>query len=403
MTTAAKISIACGMALATSIACDRAIGALGYPADWSPPVAYGPNHDEIRRNVEFTYRFRTNSLGIRYGELPLERASTAEYRMLVLGDSYAEGFGVEEPSTFAARLERAFSTPSRQVDFINCGLTGTGPLQYGRVFLDVGLRYHPDGVLIVLHANDVSDTDPRAYDMVRRGLWYIPPDAERSTLRRVAHTIWPHAYLIGRGLLEQYHSRHPENTVDALKDLARSKGISSERIASWEASLPPDLVPLIGTDQFSWWMLGTGLVNPASWTDSLDIDTPVARQRWNAMAGVLTELVRQARTRHLWVAAVFAPIAFQYDPAYGNVWRAAGVHIRPEWLTENTEFQRRLSRWAVDDHVPLLDLTATFREAVMAGQHALSFRMDPHWTAAGHALAAETIRPWLESANQALR
>jgi len=402
LTAAAKIALVAGVGVAASFLGDRALGALGFAADWAPPADHGPNHDEVRHNVEFNYAFRTNSQGIRYRELPLAKTSPAEYRTLVLGDSYAEGFGVDESKTFANRLEQTLSNSSRQAEFINCGLTGTGPLQYGRVFLDVGLRYHPDGVLIVLHANDVSDTDSRSYEMVNRGIWFIPPDAERSPARRAAHALWPHAYLMGRGMLAQYQRRHPGNAVASLENLAKTKGVSQERIAVWQKSLPPDLAKLIGTDEFSWWILGLGLVNQAYWTDSLDIDTESARARWNAMDGVLTELVNQARGRNLPVAVVFAPIAFQYDPEYGDLWRQVGVHVRREWLSEETELERRLQQWAGDRGVPLLNLTPRFRQAVRDGRRGLNFRLDPHWTEAGHALAADAIATWLSSVNPSL-
>ena len=397
-----KIAVVLAILLVASLAGDRALGLLGFAADWAPPVDHGPNHDEVRTNPEFKYVFRTNSQGLRYRELPLEKTAPSEYRTLVLGDSYVEGFGIDERATFASRLETVFSTPSRQAEFINCGLTGTGPLQYGRVFLDVGLRYHPDAVLLVVHANDVSDTDSRSYDMVKRGIWYIPPDAERSPARRAAHALWPHAYLMGRGVLDQYHRRHPGSAIAGLEDLAKTKGVSQSRIDAWQKSLPPELAKLVGTDQFSWWILGLGLVNPAYWTDSLDIDTESARARWTAMSGVLTETVKQARARNLAVAVVFAPVAFQYDPEYGDLWTHVGVHVRREWLTEQSELERSLQRWANEDDVPFLNLTTPFREAVRDGRRGLNFRMDPHWTEAGHAVAADAIAAWLPAVNRHL-
>ncbi len=50
--------------------------------------------------------------------------------------------------------------------------------------------------------------------------------------------------------------------------------------------------------------------------------------------------------------------------------------------------QQRLAAWSAQSGVPVIDLLPGFRAA--ANPH-LYFNADPHWTPAGHALAAQLI------------
>ncbi len=106
-----------------------------------------PRHTEVRKNIEFQYEFSANSLGLRYPEVPFKKPSQ-DLRVYVAGDSFVEGMGVREEETFCALLEKKFTTAQHDVHFINGGFAGTGPMEYGNVFLQVGLKVHPDGLLL---------------------------------------------------------------------------------------------------------------------------------------------------------------------------------------------------------------------------------------------------------------
>ena len=119
----------------------------GYPTEVPERITHPANYEEFRQNLEFQYVFKTNSRGLRYREIPKEKP-LGTYRVFVSGDSFTEGLGVEDGQRFTDLLERQFHSSDTNALFINGGLTGTGPLQYGKLFLDVGLSYKPDALLI---------------------------------------------------------------------------------------------------------------------------------------------------------------------------------------------------------------------------------------------------------------
>jgi hypothetical protein len=91
-----------------SLLTDRMLGLFGFPTELQLQTSHAPNFREVRRNIEFTHEFQTNSQGLRYKEIPL-RKPPGTFRIFVVGDSMTEGTGVQSNETFSAILEDAFS------------------------------------------------------------------------------------------------------------------------------------------------------------------------------------------------------------------------------------------------------------------------------------------------------
>ena len=102
--------------------------------------------------AEFHHLVSTNALGFRSPELPPAKPSD-RVRVLVLGDSFAYGVGVEDDATFAARLEAL--DPRLEVQ--NAGVNGYPPGQELLLLREVGLGVQPDVVLLAFFWNDVTE------------------------------------------------------------------------------------------------------------------------------------------------------------------------------------------------------------------------------------------------------
>lgn len=396
-----KVTLAATSALVFSLLLDRLLLLLGFPSH--PPVSYcnPAGLDELRRNIEFNYRFTTNSQGVRYDDIPLAKPA-GSWRVLVVGDSFVEGVGVDVAARFTERLQGSFRGNGRQVSFINGGLAGTGPLDYGRVFLKVGLKYNVDGLLIVLYANDIADTPPAAtpLDMTSETPVDMYPDADYTLWHRAIQHLWPRAFTqlrLLRTSREYREKTRPRDFVQAVSAAAARAGVTQEQIERWKMSLPADLVTAFHKGMFNGSILSKGLLYPTHWTDSLDVDTPLAERKWRAMASILSAIVTAARSRGLEVGVVFVPVSFQYDPAShgeSNPWIRTGTVIRDAWLSGHTEVERRLEAWAKELAVPFLDLTDSLREAAKTRRD-LTWPLDGHWTPEGHLVASRAMYQWM--------
>lgn len=375
--------------------CDWALAALGYPSE--PPEYFGhpANFLEPRNSIEFRYTFQTNSQGLRHRELPLEKAPGTR-RIFVVGDSFTEGDGVSDEDRFSDLLDARFSALGSEVQFLNGGLTGTGPLEYGRFFFGVGTKYSPDALLICVFVNDVANT-PEHHDPAH-GL--KPP--KHSLKSRIFDALWPRIHAQVRGFINrwEYDSRAITNDlVGTISKEARSRGIPEGEIDKWQRSLPKELVDAANRGEFQGAELTPGLLYPDYWVDSIDISNDGARKKWENMASILDEIVKEARNRQIEPAVVLIPSKFQYDPRSHGVtdpYVVTGTKVDSKWLVEETEIQRRMKNWAASAQTPLLDLTPVFRQAVKSHSD-LNYVYDLHWTPHGHQIAADAIAGWLES------
>ncbi len=126
---------------------------------------------------EFSVDVEINALGMRDTEYAEERG--ARRRMLVIGDSFAWGFGVEHSERFTEILE----TSHYDWEIMNASVNGYGTDQELLYLRDRGFRLQPDVILMLLHANDFEN------NASAEQYWYNKPrftlDGDSLVLRNV--------------------------------------------------------------------------------------------------------------------------------------------------------------------------------------------------------------------------
>jgi hypothetical protein len=201
---------------------DQLLSALGYPEEVPLKSGHRPNVSKALKNIEFEYAFTTNDLGIRYPQIPLEKPP-GDVRVLLIGDSFTEGVGVEAADTFGTHLEQHYNSISKnRVEFVNAGLGGEGPPRFWRVFNDVGLKLDPDGVLICLYANDLMDT-PESLE--REDLYRLGP--ERHGFDKLTHDILPriHNLLVEAWRIIVREMKQTGGFVDTVATMPESRAL----------------------------------------------------------------------------------------------------------------------------------------------------------------------------------
>ena len=376
---------------------DRFLIFFGYPSDKPIIYMHPKNLNQKRTNIEFEYSFNTNNQGIRYREIPLEKANN-ENRIFLLGDSFTEGYGVAAEKGFGSLLEVYFnSTQKKLIQFINGGLAGAGPVEYLKVFQKVGLKYNVDGLLICLFANDVSDMPESETPEDIHTLYQ-----KRRGMKKLLHNLYPRIYTMIEKLIDRYIYKSKTETSDFVSLISKKAlqtGISSEKITKWKKTLPKDLVLAVNRGEFNGRILSFGLLYPQIWTDTLNINTESAEKKYRSMIAVLQAIIDKAKNHGIETAIVYIPWKTQYDPSShdpDDIWIKTGTFVNEDWLRGKSELQKRLEKWTFKNQLPFLDLTPVFRKKIIKNTH-LNYALDGHWTPDGHKIAGTAISNWIET------
>lgn len=110
-----------------------------------------PGQDGIFETPQFHTSVRINEKGLRDRSHSYSRQNSSQ-RILVLGDSFAWGYGVEESDRFSQQLEK-----SMDLEVINAGVSGYSTDQELLWYENEGIKYDTDLVILQLAGNDVGD------------------------------------------------------------------------------------------------------------------------------------------------------------------------------------------------------------------------------------------------------
>jgi hypothetical protein len=160
--------------------------------EWAPPAGdrdfwaydallgwrHRPNQSGMHVHRDFAVRVSINRKGLRDSEYPYERVP-GKRRMLLLGDSFAWGYGVPQDRSLGELVE------ARRPDWeiINAGVSGYGTDQQLLWLQHEGHRYRPDVILLLLHPNDFLDNHSYSRYGYRKPLFVV--EGERLALTHV--------------------------------------------------------------------------------------------------------------------------------------------------------------------------------------------------------------------------
>jgi lysophospholipase L1-like esterase len=418
-----ELALAVGVLVLALVVLDRMVAwtDLGYEV----PRAR-PNEDRRLARDEFDVHVVTNALGFRDARLP-EPKPPGTVRVVALGDSFTQGYGVEERETYPRRLEGllAARSPDRRIEVVNLGVPGTSPRDYVGHLRDPGLAYAPDLVLVGVMGNDVQDVWIQrrfgvrfAAEVLRdvqrdltdaRPLWRRAPAmllpalypfvwtraagafgtlrspvgpgqaAASETVPPPRRAIVPEARWRDVVLAMGDRFGRETETAAALAALPPARAAEIEPVATGAVSLDSET----GVDGY---LSLLALVEPRLLADAVLLPTAYDAA-WRETEGYLRTMARTARRAGSRIAIVYIPAIHQVTDAARPAMERAGFVWDPRTLVDTT-FPDRLRRFGAAEDVPVVDLLPAFRAA---RDRDLYYVHDGHWTAAGHALAASTI------------
>ena len=376
------------------------------------PLRSPANADTIVETAEFRTRVRTNALGFREPRLPGPKPPGTR-RIVVLGDSFTHGYGVEENEAYPRVLEGLLPG----VEVINLGVPATCPLDYAANFEEVGRTYEPDLVLVGLMANDVHDVvylRERGVRLLSALLHQVQDGlAEpRPLWKRLPSIFWPDLYALasravrGPGGGSAAVAREPkdgrapsapllprERWKEVLHELAERYD-NADEVERRLPTLPPERLDRIQTvltvgresdEDHAMYELGA-LLEPRDYIDRLKLP-PRYEAAWEEITSLLARIAATARRGGAETMVAYVPSAHEVVPARLERLAGFGFEVDEALLTQGA-LGVHLQRFGAETGIPIVDLTAALRAHA---QESLYFRDDAHWTRQGHRVAAEAI------------
>lgn len=311
------------------------IGNVGsrFWADLDPDfgIWHAPGSSFRHVTREFTQRYRANAWGMRDRER--EKSARGGRRVVVLGDSFIEGWGVAAEDRLTDRLEAATAR-----EHLNFGTSGSfGPTQYLMLYTRLARQFeHAALIVAILPDNDFLDDDPDYVHKLHAGrirpLFTGAKPDYTLTFRRPpqpsAASRWLEQFLL--------HFTYTGNAYKYFKKIARHRQVTET----------------------------------AAYAGYFDF-TPA---QWDRLEHVLTEFRKAAPGLPILVLTIPCDTDFRRVDAAGPA--PLPGKLRP--LCESLGMQ-------------YLDLMPALR-AAEGGWDRCYYKADRHWNAQGNAVAAEAVR-----------
>lgn len=125
-------------------------------------TSYGIRGNEPNRNYwhttpEYQINIQVNSRGVRANEeIPYEKPDWVK-RIILLGDSFGMGYGVNLEDTFSDQMKKHLEQAELKCEVINLSVSGHGTSEHLITLREQGFKYQPDLVLLAWHGSDLAD------------------------------------------------------------------------------------------------------------------------------------------------------------------------------------------------------------------------------------------------------
>ncbi len=118
-----------------------------------------PSSECRSQTPEWNIINKHNSFGLRNPETTLEKPANT-FRILYLGDSFVQGYGVAEEKSFVRTLEKKLNekySGSPKIEVINAGVPNYSPLIEYLYLKNEGVKFSPDLVILEFDMTDFSN------------------------------------------------------------------------------------------------------------------------------------------------------------------------------------------------------------------------------------------------------
>ena len=308
-----------------------------------------PNLSYRHVTPEFAADVYTNSQGFRvssrHEEYDKEHAAE-RFRILLLGPSFAYGWGVDYEDTFAVQLEKSLAnagaTRKMTIEVLNHGVPSQPPANNLQWFIRHGKDYKPNLVIQLVYGSLEVEATPSTSVVVENG--HMLPNALGTVDRiwayaKTSATVFYSGVIVAFVQKSLYEQDREENIEGAGRDLRNNRSFDPEDVQVKESI---------------------------------------------ALYERFRDSVEQTGAQLL---IVHFPLSYVVHPEDRARWALQGV----EHIDQQIDFNRAMCAYLNGDGVPCLNLTDDLATTARNEGSRLYYWLDIHWTKEGNARAAELV------------
>lgn len=317
-----------------------------------------PDTDSRFEQPEFSYVQHVNNLGLRGKDTSLKKAP-GHYRVLMLGDSFTMGKGVEENQTFSALLESSLNRRGGcgavAFEVLNGGVDSYTPLlSYFQLTGDLA-PLEVDLVLLNLDPSDLLQEEAYRKEAVydQTGEVVAVPGVERPALWNQRIRSWMDQYTYFTRLMFFHVNQWMGPGDFSIQDMV--------------ARATPELLKY-----------------------TLEGDDVDREEQWNHIFESIAKMKTNVEKRSAAFALVIYPWGHQVSD---REWVSGRGNFIPGGAIVSDRYLDTIYRRSKQLGIELLDMFPEFR--AYKGEAPLYFKYDIHWTVEGHKLMASTLEQYL--------
>jgi hypothetical protein len=322
-------------------------------------AGYGnrPSLSFDHRTNEFHAHYYVNQAGFRVSRPDLEYTQAKPsntYRILLLGPSFAYGWGVDYELSFAGVLQRLLQergfAGNKKIELINAGIPAMPLAPQLEWFEHVGKRYAPDLVIQFVYGSMVISDVSQPFVAVDDKGHLVSVDADaalrwRERLKRFATVFYGWSLWT---MLDSIRSpAHPGERGNAVQGVGRQMYAAP---AQFDPTKPDVLESMV----------------------------------------VYSKLLSATSAAGARLLVVFFPLSYAIHREDESRWRHLGIVN----VAREAAFDAAFVRYLNENQISSIDITKQLRRSAESGER-LYFWLDIHWTPMGNATAARAVADYL--------
>jgi lysophospholipase L1-like esterase len=338
-------------------------------------------------NIDTLGEFQThvciNSKGLRDREYPYEKPAGV-FRILVLGDSFADGLEVSLEDSFPKVLETLLNERlDMPVEVINGGVWGYGNDLELLFYRLEGRKYRPDLVLLAFQSN--SDVLENHQDMETRYMGEVYKPFFVLQEGELTLTNWPFP-------VESVEPPLPQGTIEHVKAWLAAHSRLYPVAGHFIKRRLPDVAGIlrgIGVMGAGQGDTQTGGIPVAMYLYAVDYP-PEWEQGWVVTKAIIAQLRQEVEADGADLAVFLLPDRHQVEEGYLD-WALRTYPAMQGQAWDLDKSNQIMRQFLGEEGIPYVETLEEFRRRVRETGRPLYYPKDGHWNVEGHRLAGELL------------